>query len=96
MPEPANTLLIEGSFEELTEELAQYLDHLKKPPSQDGNTVQAEVVRLLGDNQKDEALKKLVTASVSLNSAPERGVYVDCVHARLDRFYLFTCESRAV
>ncbi len=82
MPGPANTLLIEGSFEELAEELAQYFDHVRKPtaPSsttggEEGPSLHAEVTRLLGVNQKDEVLKKLVTASVVLNSAPERGKY---------------------
>jgi translation initiation factor 3 subunit M len=82
MPEPANTLLIEGTFEELAEELAQYLDHLRKPPpNEDGSaggagtmTVRGEVMRLLGENQKDEVLKRLVTASAALNGAPERGM----------------------
>ena len=75
MPEPANTLLIEGSFEELAEELAQYLDNVKKTQSEDGSsTVHGEVMRLLEQNQKDDVLKKLVTASVVLNSAPEKGM----------------------
>lgn len=76
MPEPANTLLIEGSFEELAEELAQYLAQLKKPAAEDGSSVHADVVRLLEQNQKDEVLKKLVTASVLLTAAPERGADV--------------------
>ncbi|OMP84931.1 Eukaryotic translation initiation factor 3 subunit M [Diplodia seriata] len=57
MPAPTNTLLIEGSFEELADELAQYL---------------AEVGSLLEENKKDDVLKKLVTASAVLNSAPEK------------------------
>ena len=73
MPGPTNTLLIEGPFEELAEELAQYLDNVKRTPADDASSVQAEVSRLLESNQKDDALKKLVTASVVLNSAPEKG-----------------------
>ncbi|KAI9887030.1 MAG: hypothetical protein M1823_001174 [Watsoniomyces obsoletus] len=73
MPGPATTLLIEGSFEELAEELAQYLDHVRKPggatsstPTTGGEegstTIHGEVTRLLEGNQKDDVLKKLVTA----------------------------------
>lgn len=80
MPEPANTLLIEGSFEELAGELAQYLDNLKKTPSEDGSSVHGEVMRLLEQNQKDEVLKKLVTVSTILNSAPEKGMYMRRLH----------------
>ncbi|KAI9792061.1 MAG: hypothetical protein M1816_003043 [Peltula sp. TS41687] len=86
MPEPANTLLIEGSFEELAEELAQYLDNVKKTPAQQqqqqqqqqqseevgSSSLHGEVMRLLETNQKDEVLKRLVTTSTSLNSAPEK------------------------
>lgn len=74
MPEPTNTLLIEGPFEELAEELAQYLDNVKKTQSEDASSVHSEVMRLLEQNQKDEALKRLVTASIVLNSAPEKGL----------------------
>lgn len=79
MPEPANTLLIEGSFEELAEELGQYVDGLKKTPSDDASSLHGEVMRLLGQNQKDEVLKRLVTASTILNSAPEKGMYTSIV-----------------
>lgn len=41
MPGPANTLLIEGSFAELSEELAQYIDNIKK--TEEGSGVQAEI-----------------------------------------------------
>lgn len=63
----ANTLLIEGSFEELSEELAVYLDGLS------GSSVQSEIAPLLKDGNKVDALKKIVTASSALNNAPERG-----------------------
>lgn len=63
----ANTLLIEGSFEELSEELAVYIDGLSQ------SSVQSEVAPLLKDGNKVDALKKIVTASSALNSAPERG-----------------------
>ncbi|KAK4996279.1 hypothetical protein LTR66_004077 [Elasticomyces elasticus] len=74
MPAPVNTLLIEGSFEELTEELATYLDSINNAQGHQETTVHDDVSTLLqkeGD-QKDEVLKKLVTASSILNSAPER------------------------
>lgn len=73
MPGPANTLLIEGSFEELADELAHYIDEVKKKQNDDGTTVQAEITPLLEKGQKDEALKKLVIGSLALNSAPEKG-----------------------
>ena len=73
MPGPANTLLIEGSFEELSDELAHYIDEVKKKQNDDGTTVQAEITPLLEKGQKDEALKKLVIGSLALNSAPEKG-----------------------
>lgn len=88
MPGPSNTLLIEGSFSELAEELAQYIDALAK--SEEGSGVQAEIAQFLNDireseqsqepvdeaslqKQKDEVLKKIVTKAPYLNSAPERG-----------------------
>ena len=76
MAEPANMLLIEGSFEELAEELAQYLDNARKPAGgEDGGSTHADVMRFLAQNQKDEVLKKLVMASACLNSVPERGKF---------------------
>jgi hypothetical protein len=63
----ANTLLIEGSFEELSEELAVYIDGLSQ------SSVQSEVAPLLKEGNKVDALKKIVTASSALNSAPEKG-----------------------
>lgn len=88
MPGPSNTLLIEGTFSELAEELAQYIDTLAK--AEEGAGVQAEIEQLLGairevehspdsadeasiQKQKDEVLKKVVTKATVLNSAPERG-----------------------
>ena len=41
MPPPSNTLLIEGSFSELAEELSQYIDNVAK--SEDGAGVRAQV-----------------------------------------------------
>ncbi|KIX97905.1 uncharacterized protein Z520_06683 [Fonsecaea multimorphosa CBS 102226] len=87
MPAPTNTLLIEGTFSELAEELAQYIDSLAK--SEEGAGVQAEIEQLLSaireseqsqepvdeaavQTQKNEVLKKIVTKASVLNSAPER------------------------
>ena len=88
MPGPSNTLLIEGSFSELSEELAQYLDTVSKTDSDAG--VQAELGPVLNEireeehaeepsnseslqKQKDEVIKKLVGKAAILNSAPEKG-----------------------
>lgn len=73
MPMLANPLLIEGSFEELADELALYIDDLKKKSSEDAASIRAEIAKLLEQGQKDETLRKLATASAVLNSAPERG-----------------------
>ena len=88
MPGPSNTLLIEGTFSELSEELAQYLDTLSKVEADSG--VAAEIAPALNEirekeageeapdatalqKQKDDALKKIVGKAGVLNSAPERG-----------------------
>lgn len=69
-----NTLMIEGTFEELVDELALYLDNLKKSQGEEDSTLQAETAKLLQENQKDEVLKKLVIGSIALNAAPEKGM----------------------
>lgn len=82
MPAPTTTLLIEGSFSELAEEFAQYLQALPKNEAD----LQTEISPLLQSlrqreqndekpdlNQRDEVLKKLVAASAVLNTAPEKG-----------------------
>lgn len=76
MPSPSNTLLIEGSFEELADELAHYIDEVKKKSGEDVATIQSEISPLLEQGQKDEALKKLVIGSTILNTAPEKGTYI--------------------
>ena len=73
MPAPSNTLLIEGTFEELTEELAGYLDEIHKKQNPDATSIRADITPLLEKGQKDDALKKLVTGSSVLNTAPEKG-----------------------
>ncbi|KAF3006030.1 hypothetical protein E8E13_010702 [Curvularia kusanoi] len=72
MPGPKNTLLIEGSFEELTDEFAQYIDTLKKSQGDESSNVQQETADLLKENKKDEVLKKLVVGAQALNQAPEK------------------------
>lgn len=73
MPGPSNTLLIEGSFEELADELSHYIDEVKRKQGDNNTAVQTEITPLLEKNQKDDVLKKLVTGSAVLNSAPEKG-----------------------
>jgi translation initiation factor 3 subunit M len=77
MPGPVTTLLIEGSFEELSDELAQYVDNLKKSHGDESSDIQGEVAQLLQDNKKDEVLKRLVMGSQVLNQAPEKGMGPD-------------------
>lgn len=79
MPGPTNTLLIEGSFEELADELAHYIDEVQKRQTPDNANIQAEITPLLEKGQKDETLKKLVTASDVLNTAPEKGGLAACI-----------------
>lgn len=73
MPGPTNTLLIEGSFEELADELAHYIYEVQKKQTPDAANTQAEIAPLIEKGQKDEVLKKLVRSSEVLNSAPEKG-----------------------
>lgn len=65
-----NQVFIDGTFEDLADELAGYIDNVNK--ADDAAGVRAEIKPLLEANQKDEVLKKLVTASPALNTAPER------------------------
>lgn len=74
MPGPTTTLLIEGSFEELADELAQYIDNLKKSQGDESSDIQGECATLLKENKKDEVLKKLVMGGQALNQAPEKGM----------------------
>lgn len=87
MPGPTNTLLIEGSFEELADELAHYVDEVQRKQTPDNANIQAEITPLLEKGQKDEVLKKLVTASDVLNTAPEKGGLPVCT------IYLRACAK---
>jgi len=53
-------VFIDGTFVDLAQELAEYLN------------VAADIQPLLAENKKDDALKKLVVASTALNAAPEK------------------------
>jgi translation initiation factor 3 subunit M len=82
MPGPKNTLLIEGTFEELTDEFAQYVDTLKKSQGDESSNIQAESAELLKENKKDEVLKKLVVGAQALNQAPEKGTRATVICGR--------------
>jgi translation initiation factor 3 subunit M len=62
-----NTLMIEGSIEELTDELANFIDSLSK-----SEPIQPGVAKLMKDGKKEDALKVLVPRADALNAAPER------------------------
>lgn len=77
MPGLPKLSLVEGAFEELAFELATYLDSIRGEESK----VAADITPLLADAEKedrpketdkDAVLKKVVTASIALNAAPER------------------------
>ena len=72
MSPPTTTLLIEGTFEELSEEFAQYLDDVQKKQNPEATAIKSDISSLLSQGKKDDVLKKLVTASPILNQAPER------------------------
>ena len=63
-------VFIDGTFEDLADELAAYIDNVKKVDESEG--IRAEVKPLLEANKKDEVLKRLVTGSPILNAAPEK------------------------
>merc|ERR1712225_210940 len=60
MAPSTSQVFIDGSFADLAQELAEYLH------------IGPEIQPLLDENKKDDALKKLVTASAALNSTPEK------------------------
>ena len=75
MAGPSNTLLIEGSFEELADELAHYIDDVRKKQGDSNTSTASEIAPMIEQSQKDEILKKLVAASPILNQAPEKGTW---------------------
>lgn len=77
MPSLPRLALVEGAFEELSLELATFIDSLRG----EGSNLVGDITPLLADAEKgpaetdkDAVLKKLVSASSALNSAPEREV----------------------
>lgn len=81
MPPPNKTLLIEGTTEELADELAIYIDDLRQKQNVEG-AIQPEVNSLLQEKKIEDALKKLVGAASILNTAPEKG---GCCMAQIAR-----------
>ena len=69
-----DTLLIDGTFGELSDELADYLDGVRKKQAEDAPTIREEIKSLVESGEKDLALRKLTIASIALNSAPEKGM----------------------
>lgn len=83
-----NTLLIEGTFAELADELAQYIDAIRKVEKGVYAEITPALEALRGIDQieepsaaqrqqilskRDEVLKKIVVAAQALNAAPEKG-----------------------
>ena len=67
MPASTNTLLIEGSFAELADELAQYIDAIRKTQSE-GSSLQTEVAPAL------EQLREQEQAEEELSSAQRQQI----------------------
>lgn len=90
-----STLLIEGSFPELAEELAQYLDGLSEGAGV-VNSIESELnqIREIESQEtpdtssipklRDDVLKKIITKATILNAAPERGRDRCCEEEVLD------------
>ncbi|KAF8477258.1 hypothetical protein BDZ91DRAFT_708933 [Kalaharituber pfeilii] len=63
-----NLLMVEGSFYDQVDELAQYIDNLKQAPG----ALVGQLASLVEKEDKDEIVRKLVDASSALSSAPEK------------------------
>ena len=61
--------MVEGSFYDQVDELAQYLDSIKHPPG----ALAGQLAPLIENEEKDEIIRKLVEASSALSGAPEKG-----------------------
>lgn len=84
---PINTLLIDGSFDELAEEFAQYLDDIRKKGGNEDANTKGEIAPAIERGNKEEVLKKLVVAASALNHAPEKGMsdmYIRLRNCRTD------------
>lgn len=97
MPAPSTTLLVEGNFPDLINELVEYVDNLKSNQNQNSedsapSTLKSDVEGPLGQytqaeeagdqekvtNAREDVLKVIVPAASSvLNTAPERGMFVN-------------------
>jgi len=62
-------LMVEGSFYDQMDELAQYLDTVNQTPG----VLSGELAPLAEREEKDEIVRKLVGASSALSQAPEKG-----------------------
>ena len=81
-----STLLIEGSFAELAEELAQFIDGLSEDAGV-AASIESELGQLreqdtqetpdkaIIEKSRNDVLKKIITKATILNNAPERGNY---------------------
>ena len=67
MARSTQQVFIDGTFADLAQELAEYLN------------IGAEIQPLLEENKKDDALKRLVTASTALNSSPEKSLQLPTI-----------------
>ena len=74
MPGAKTTLLIEGTFEELTDEFAQYIDSLKKSQGDESANLQAESAELLKENKKDRKRSAHVSRDTHVPGASARFV----------------------
>ena len=63
MPGPSNTLLIEGSFSELAEELAQYIDNLSK--TEPGAGAQSEIESSIAKIRETEVSQEAKTVDAT-------------------------------
>ena len=61
--------MVEGSFYDQVDELAQYLDTVNQTPG----VLSGELAPLAEREEKDEIVRKLVNASSALSQAPEKG-----------------------
>lgn len=89
MPGTRNTLLIEGTFRELVEELADYIDNLRKTQDESAASLRTDVAQPLEkyaeaeesrdedavESARDDVLKLITQGSAILNQASERGMF---------------------
>lgn len=70
MATEANTLMVEGTFEDQIVELAQYFDTRKGVNPTQGLTL--EIEKFIENEKKEDALKRIVETSAVLLTCPER------------------------